>query len=147
MKLVGDYWGWYGSRSYHHTGMVSTWYAMREALAIVAEEGLPSMWARHEACHHQLWEGLSTLGLEPFVANPEDRLVTINTIKVPQGVDWAAVVKHGMDKYGVEIAGGLGPTVGAVWRVGLLGYNAQPANVELVLAAFEDGLKQQGWKK
>lgn len=144
MKLVGEYWGWYGSRAYHHTGMVSTWYAMREALAIVAEEGLPAMWARHEACHHQLWDGLRSMGLEPFVTSPEDRLVTINTIKVPQGVDWAALVKHAMDKYGVEIAGGLGPTVGAVWRVGLLGYNAVPANVELVLAAFKDGLKQQG---
>jgi alanine-glyoxylate transaminase/serine-glyoxylate transaminase/serine-pyruvate transaminase len=34
-----------------------------------------------------------------------------------------------------------------VWRVGLMGYNAKPANVELVLAAFEDGLKQQGFLK
>lgn len=144
MKLVGDYWGWYNSRSYHHTGMVSTWYAMREALAVVAEEGLPSMWARHEACYHQLWDGLRSMGLQPFVENEADRLITINTIKVPDGVDWAAILKNAMDKYNVEIAGGLGPTMGKVWRVGLLGANATPANVELVLAAFRDGLKQQG---
>ena len=25
MNLVGDYWGWYGKRWYHHTGPVSTW--------------------------------------------------------------------------------------------------------------------------
>ena len=25
LNMVGDYWGWYNSRSYHHTGMVSTW--------------------------------------------------------------------------------------------------------------------------
>jgi len=36
MNLVGDYWGWNGTRSYHHTGCVSTWYAMREALALVS---------------------------------------------------------------------------------------------------------------
>ena len=59
LNLVGDYWGWFGStRTYHHTGMVSMWYAMREALAIVAEEGLEPMWARHEAVHKQLWTGL-----------------------------------------------------------------------------------------
>jgi alanine-glyoxylate transaminase/serine-glyoxylate transaminase/serine-pyruvate transaminase len=58
------------------------WYAMREALAIVAEEGLEKMWARHEAVHKQMWEGLSKMGLEPFVEDPADRLSTVNTIKV-----------------------------------------------------------------
>lgn len=147
MNLVGDYWGWYGSRSYHHTGMVSMWYAMREALALVAEEGLPAMWERHQKVHEQLWEGLSKMGLEPFVEDPKDRLCTVNTIKVPEGVDWAAVVKNSMDTYNVEIAGGLGPTIGKVWRVGLMGYNARAVNVEMVLAAFEDGLQQQGFLK
>lgn len=147
MNLVGDYWGWYGKRSYHHTGMVSMWYAMREALALVAEEGLEAMWARHEAVHQQLWAGLSAMGLEPFVKDPKDRLCTVNTVEVPAGVDWAAVVKNAMDKYQVEIAGGLGPSAGKVWRVGLMGYNATPANVELVLAAFKDGLEQQGFLK
>ena len=147
MNLVGDYWGWYGSRSYHHTGMVSMWYAMREALALVADEGLEAMWARHAAVHEQLWAGLTALGLEPFVKDPADRLVTVNTISVPAGVDWAALVKHAMDTYQVEVAGGLGPTAGLVWRVGLMGYNATPANVELVLAAFKSGLAAQGYKK
>ena len=63
---------------------------------------------------------------------------------MPEGVDWAAVVKNAMDMYSVEIAGGLGPTVGKVWRVGIMGYNAQPQNIELVLAAFRDGLRKQG---
>ena len=35
LTLVGDYWGWYGKRFYHHTGMVSMTYAMREALEVV----------------------------------------------------------------------------------------------------------------
>jgi hypothetical protein len=41
----------------------------------------------------------------------------VNTIKVPEGVDWAALVKNAMDKFNLEIAGGLGPTMGKVWRV------------------------------
>ena len=44
----------------------------------------------------------------------------MNTIKVPQDVDWAAVVKNAMDKYNLEIAGGLGPTAGKVWRIGIM---------------------------
>ncbi len=68
----------------------------------------------------------------------------MNTIKVPEGVDWAAVVKNAMDKYSLEIAGGLGPTAGQVWRIGIMGFNAQPQNIALVLDAFRDGLQQQG---
>mmetsp|Transcript_19465 Transcript_19465/g.49517 ORF Transcript_19465/g.49517 Transcript_19465/m.49517 type:complete len:419 (-) Transcript_19465:650-1906(-) len=144
LNLVGDYWGWFGKRSYHHTGPVSTFYAMREAMAIVAEEGLDAMWKRHLDMHHQLWAGLKSLGLKPFVEKDEFRLATVNTIKVPQGVDWAALTKFAMDKYQVEIAGGLGPTVGKVFRVGIMGYNAKPQNIELVVAAFREGLKAQG---
>ncbi len=59
-------------------------------------------------------------------------------------MDWAALVKHAMDHYSLEIAGGLGPTAGKVWRVGIMGFNAKPQNVQLVLDAFRDGLKRQG---
>lgn len=72
-RSAGDYWGWFGKRSYHHTGPVSTFYAMREALAIIAEEGLENMWARHLECHQQLWDGLKSLGLQSFVEKDEDR--------------------------------------------------------------------------
>ena len=56
-------------------------YGVREALAIMAEEGLEKCWARHEKLHKDLWKGLTAMGLEPFVENPDDRLVTVNTIK------------------------------------------------------------------
>lgn len=66
---------------YHHTALVSNCYGMREALKIVAEEGLEASWARHQRLHEKLWEGLSHLGLQPFVENQNDRLATVNTIK------------------------------------------------------------------
>ena len=55
---------------------------MREALQIVGEVGLEGMWARHKRLHEDMWKGLQQLGLEPFVEDPADRLVTVNTIKV-----------------------------------------------------------------
>lgn len=146
LNLIGDYWGWFGKRWYHHTGMVSMWYAMREALAIVGDEGLESMWSRHLKVHQLLWEGLKDLGLEPYAEDATERLITVNTIKVPDGIDFAALTALAMSKYSVEISGGLGPSAGKVWRVGLMGYNATPANVKLVVAAFKDGLEAQGWK-
>ena len=45
------------------------------------------------------------MGLEPFVEKEADRLITVNTIKVPAGIDWAALIKNAMDVYNVEIAG------------------------------------------
>eukprot|EP00884_Botryococcus_braunii_P004442 jgi/Botrbrau1/1399/Bobra.0063s0099.2 len=145
LNLIGDYWGWFKKRFYHHTGMVSNWYGVREALAIVGERGLPALWKRHQEMHDRLWAGLKSLGLEPYVEQPDDRLVTVNTIKVPTGVDWAKLTAFAMSEYHLEIAGGLGPSAGHVWRIGIMGYNAEPENVDLVLLAFKEGLAQQGF--
>ena len=78
--------GWFGKdkRIYHHTALVSVCYGMREALQIVGEQGLQSLWDQHERLYHKLWDGLTQLGLKPFVEDPNDRLVTVNTIKVPR---------------------------------------------------------------
>jgi len=146
-RLVGDYWGWYGKRSYHHTGSVSVFYAMREALSLVSGEGMHASWARHQAMHERLWDGLTGLGLSPYVKDAGERLCTVNTIDVPEGVDFAAAVKHCMDEAGVEIAGGLGPSAGKAWRVGVMGANANPMCVDAVVSALGNALKAQGWSK
>ena len=57
-------------------------YAMREALEITRAEGLEALWARHNTAHQRLWAGLKPLGLQPFVEKEEDRLISVNTIKV-----------------------------------------------------------------
>ncbi len=59
-------------------------YGMREALAILAEEGLQECWQRHEGLHHMMWEGLNRLGLKSFIENDSERLVSVNTIAVRQ---------------------------------------------------------------
>ena len=97
-------------RQYPHTAPVSTCYALRECLAVVGEEGLPEMWARHASCADELWCGLRALGLEPFVPLAEHRLVTVSTVKVPDGVDGGRLVAHALREYDLEIAGDLGPT-------------------------------------
>ena len=84
-------------------------------------------------CAEKLHQGLQKIGLECFIEAPGARTPTVTTIKVPKGVDWKAVTVYAMEKYDLEIAGGLGPTAGKVWRIGLLGHNAKVDSVELTL--------------
>ena len=54
---------------------------MREALALIGEEGLEKLWEKHKRLHNELWAGLKEMGLEPFVEDEKERLVTVNCIK------------------------------------------------------------------
>jgi alanine-glyoxylate transaminase/serine-glyoxylate transaminase/serine-pyruvate transaminase len=119
-NLVGLNWGVDGKpRWYHHTSMINTVYALREALAMLAEEGIEEMWARHAAAAAQLHAGLERMGLTLFVKDPAARLPTVTTVEVPAGVIWTDVTSYMMRKYNLEISGGLGPTVGKVFRIGI----------------------------
>lgn len=80
---------------------------MREALAIVAEQGLDAMWRHHTEMGKYLWAGLQEIGLEPYVLDPADRLITVNTIRVPKGIDAVKLIKFAMDKFSLEISAGM----------------------------------------
>ena len=116
-------------------------YGLREGLAIIAEEGLENCLRRHALCTELLHRGLANLGLELFVEDPAQRLPTVTTIKVPDGLDWKAVIGHCMKHSLVEVSGGLGPTAGKVWRIGVMGKNADIRTVNKVLDAFGAALK------
>jgi len=128
---------WGSERTYHHTPPVSLIYGMREALRIVVEEGLEARWERHQQNQRALVAGLEAMGLELFVANPADRLVTVTAVKIPATLDDRKVRNQLLDEFNIEIAGGIGPTKGKIWRIGLMGYSCQKTNVLLFLAALE----------
>jgi len=135
---------WGSERTYHHTPAVSLIYGMREALRIVLEEGLEARWERHEQNQRALLAGIEAMGLEPFVANPADRLMTVTAVKIPASLDDKKVRVQLLDEFNIEIAGGIGPTKGKIWRIGLMGYSCQKTNVLLFLAAAEKTLIDQG---
>ena len=143
MSMVSDYWG--NERKYHHTAPINMNYALREALRIVAEEGLEARWARHMLNHRALVAGVEAMGLAMLVAEGE-RLPMLNTITIPDGTDDLNVRKTLLGEFGMEIGGGLGDLAGKVWRVGLMGHAARRKNVVLFLAALESILKSQGVK-
>ena len=142
MSQIESYWGG-GERAYHHTAPISMVYALREGLRIVLEEGLEVRWARHQRNHEALKAGLLALGLE-YTAAEGCQLPQLNAVRLPAGVDDAAGRKMLLADFGIEVGGGLGDLKGKAWRIGLMGYNSEPKNVLLVLAAMEQVLRKFG---
>ena len=136
LGLLQDYWV---NRKYHHTISAPLVYALREALAMVQDEGLDARWRRHQRTHDALVAGLDAMGLS--LLPPEgERLWTLNTVRVPAGVDEAAVRRRLLTEFGIEIGAGLGPLAGKIWRVGLMGTGSTTANVTFFLAALSQAL-------
>jgi alanine-glyoxylate transaminase/serine-glyoxylate transaminase/serine-pyruvate transaminase len=136
LNLVLSYWNAEGGkRTYHHTAPVNSLYALHESLLLLQEEGLEAAWARHRAQHAKLAEGLAKLGLD-FVVPAGSRLPQLNAVKVPAGVDEAALRARLLNEYNLEIGAGLGPLAGKVWRIGLMGYTCRSENVLFCLAAL-----------
>jgi alanine-glyoxylate transaminase/serine-glyoxylate transaminase/serine-pyruvate transaminase len=140
LSLLEGYWG--EERSYHHTAPITNVYALREALRLVAEEGIEARWARHRHVAGALKAGIEAMGLE---MNAPDScwLPSLNTVRVPAGVDDGAVIQQLLDDYDLEIASGLGDLAGDIWRIGCMGHSARPKNVSYLLAALGDVLGQQ----
>ena len=137
VSLLNQYWG--SDRVYHHTAPVNMNFGMREALRLLSEEGLDNAWARHRRNAEALWTGLESLGLEMHV--PEElRLPTLTTVRIPEDVDGKAFSSHLLNTHGIEVGGGLGVLAGKIWRIGLMGYNSTPENVDRLLNLFETEL-------
>jgi alanine-glyoxylate transaminase / serine-glyoxylate transaminase / serine-pyruvate transaminase len=142
LSQLEDYWL---RRKYHHTMCASLIYALREALMVVEEEGLDARWSRHERHHLELVRGLEAQGLS-LLPPADERLWTLNAVRVPQGIDEGAVRKHLLQRFNIEIGAGLGPLAGKIWRVGLMGTSSTITLVTLLLSAIEDALKVQAAK-
>lgn len=141
MGIVGRYWG--PDRIYHHTAPVNLFYALREALRLIFEEGIEARWQRHELNHRALIAGLQAMGLQPF-AQEGYWLPSLNPVRVPEGVSDAKVRGKLLQDYGIEIGGGLGKLKGHIWRIGLMGYNSTKKNVLTFLSALEAVLRSEG---
>jgi len=139
LGLLKDYWL---NRKYHHTMSSALVCALYEALTMIEEEGLEARWTRHERNHREFAKGLSEAGLS-LLPPESDRLFTLNTVKIPDGVDDAGVRKLLLEEYSIEIGAGLGPLAGKIWRVGLMGTSSASRLVVLLLGALQSALARQ----
>ena len=143
LSMIQRYWG--SDRFYHHTAPISMNYALREALAVVAEEGLEARIARHALNGRALHAGLAAMGLSLATVEGH-RLPQLTCVKIPDGIDDVTVRRRLLNEWGIEIGGGLGPFKGKAWRIGLMGHSSQAKNVALVLSALETCLGDLGYR-
>ncbi len=141
VTMLAQYWG--QERVYHHTAPINMTYALYEALRVVLEEGLENCFARHALNHRALKAGLEAIGIS-LAADPRHLLPMLNAVRVPDGVDDAAVRRGLLQRFGIEIGAGLGVFKGKAWRIGLMGHSSRKTNVLVLLAALEELLLEQG---
>ena len=128
-------------RRYYSTPCVNEILALREALAIIAAEGLSARFARHRAVAEAFRAGLAAVGLTPFTA-PGCLAETLSVVLYPAGVDDDAFRRE-LASRGVVVAGGLGPVAGKAFRLGHMG-NIGAAEVAAALEAVEGALRTLG---
>ena len=135
LSMIINYWKG-ANRAYHHTAPINMHYGLYQALQLILEEGLENVYRRHMTNHERLVQGLEAMGLTMLVA-PASRLPMLNSVKIPEGVDEAAVRSTLLKEEKIEIGAGLGPLAGKIWRIGLMGHTARPENVDRLLAALK----------
>jgi alanine-glyoxylate transaminase/serine-glyoxylate transaminase/serine-pyruvate transaminase len=141
LSLLASYWG--QDRVYHHTAPINMTYALHEALRLVLAEGLEACFVRHRQNHQALKAGLAAIGI-PFAAQAGHQLPMLNAVTIPPGVDDKSVRRALLERFGIEIGGGLGAFAGKVWRIGLMGHSSRQANVLAVVGAIEQLLTEAG---
>ncbi len=121
--------------AYHHTLPSPLVFGLHESVREVLDEGLEARWARHAEAGAYLQAAIAERGIE-LLADPAHQLPQLTAVLVPEGIDGAAVQKRMLREHGIEIGGGL-PGAPAMWRIGLMGYNANKQTADKVLAGFD----------
>ncbi len=135
LNLILAYVDGEGGRTYHHTAPTNMIVALREALRIaVQDEWLATRWERHRRAHEALRDAFEALGM-PRLAPADEALHPLLAVRVPDGIDEAAVRRRLLLEHDIEISGGLGPLAGKIWRIGVMGVGAQREPQEALVAA------------
>lgn len=126
---------------YFSTPCVNEIRAFAEATRIIIEEGIEERFERHDLFADAIRAGLAALGFS-FFTDPRFEASTLSVVRYPDGVEDKAF-RAGLNANGVVVAGGLGPTAGAVFRMGHMG-NLSSAQVRFAIEAVETTLAGLG---
>lgn len=130
-----------GKKTSPYTPAVSLIMGLDEALSIVKKEGIENVWKRCEAMGSAMRAGMQAMGLELFSESPAN---AVTALKIPEGVDGAALPKKVRVEYGLTIAGGQDPYKGMIFRISTMGY-AEILDVPMGLTAVAMALKELGF--
>ena len=147
--LPRSYWDWttqldFNRRGYFpYTPATNLLYGLEEALAMLREEGLDAVFARHDLFARATRAAVRAWGLEVFAADPGEASRAVTAVLVPEGHDADALRALILDRFDMSLGTGLGPFKGKLFRIGHLGdFNA--LSLMGTLSGVEMGLRGAG---
>lgn len=138
---------WKKHRYLPSTPPVNLLYGLREAIQIILEEGLPSVYRRHKEVAKALRESLKTLGVKLVVERDEYASPTVTAFYLPEGISDIEFINNVWKKYGVLFARSYGELRGKVIRVGHMGISATWDHVLMSLLSIMGTLREYGFKE
>ena len=139
LLLLEKYWG--EERVYHHTAPASMFYALREGLKMVMEEGLEERFKRHQTLGDHLKMELENIGFKLF-AQEGFRLPMLTSVVLPDAIEDVKIRRRLLEEYQIEVGGGLGPLKGKIWRIGLMGETCKMQNIACLIGALKEILSR-----
>ncbi len=155
-KLPRSYWAWdemiANGRSgfFPYTPATNLLYGLREAIAMLEEEGLEQVFERHARHAEATRRAVRAWGLEVLALNPAELSGSLTAVLVPSGHDADRVRKVILEAFDMSLGTGLGKLAGKVFRIGHLGdYNdltlmGTLAGVEMGLGLAGVPVKKEG---
>jgi alanine-glyoxylate transaminase/serine-glyoxylate transaminase/serine-pyruvate transaminase len=125
--LPAAYWRWQpmldnNARGFFpYTPATNLLYALREALAMLHEEGLEQVFARHRRHGEATRRAVRAWGLEILCANPEEYSDALTAVLLPEGHDADGLRELILERHNMSLGTGLGKLQGRVFRIGHLG--------------------------
>jgi (S)-ureidoglycine---glyoxylate transaminase len=144
LAMIMDYWS--DKALNHHTEATTMLYAARECARLILKEGLPKAFARHAQASQQLAAGLQGIGLRLF-GDPKHKMANVTGVYIPDGVDGEKVRGALLKDFNIEIGTSFGPLHGKIWRIGTMGFNANPQAVNTTVDALKTVLHAEGFRK
>jgi alanine-glyoxylate transaminase/serine-glyoxylate transaminase/serine-pyruvate transaminase len=147
-KCPRAYWDWKPvlernrRGEFPYTPATSLLFGLREAIALLGEEGLPQVFRRHARLAEACRRAVRTMGLALLCREPGEYSSTLTAVVMPAGHDSDAYIAHANRTLDLSLGVGLGEVKGTVFRVGHLGslneleLLAGLAGVEMTLRTF-----------
>lgn len=147
--LPRSYWRWddqirFNERGFFpYTPATNLLYGLEEALAMLDEEGLDAVFARHARFARATRAAVETWGLEVYAASPTESSAAATAVLVPEGEDADTLRALILDRFDMSLGTGLGAIKGRVFRIGHLG-DLNALSLAGTLAGVEMGLRLAG---
>lgn len=136
---------WRSDKPFPFTPSVSEVNALDGALDEYLEEGPENVWRRHALTARACRAGVKAMGLSLWAAREEIAADTTTAVRVPEGLDDAAIRAAARSLYGVIFSAGRGETLGKLIRIGHMGPVAEPIYAVVAVTALGGALRRQGF--